>query len=152
MSNVIKSLIILLVVLGLGEDGMATSYWGSVRVQFFEYPIPNKVYEDSQSIVSRSPDPRSFFMAKVQIIGSPFGEKGNNTVLIKVYEVLKGKVHAEKFNVHFLKGGPYEGLPQSHAEGNFYFIMGVAFEDGNIHLLAATVQELMDSGYPAFSN
>lgn len=47
---------------------------------------------------------------------------------------------------------PYEGLPRSHAEGNFYFIMGAEFEDGNIHLLAATVHELMNSGYPAFSH
>lgn len=150
MIKVVKCVVLLLLVLGFVEEAIARTIYSN-RLQFFKYPIPHKVYEDSKIIESRVHDPNSFFMAKIQVMGSPLGEKGNKTILVKVIEVLDGKVPANQFNVRYIKAGIYIGLPPNHAAENFYFIMGVAFEDGNLHLLSASLGSLSEYEYQIFS-
>ena len=147
MNKIVSNIFLLMLIFGIGDDSMARSRF-DVRIHFFENPIPEKVYEDSKNIKSRAYDPESFFLAKIQVVGSPLGESGNKEILVKVIEVLSGKVPAEQFIVRYFEGPPYfAGLPSNHEEGKFYFIMGIVFEQDKIHLLNASVGQLLKSGY-----
>ena len=144
--NLVLGLALSLSVLVMGNEIMARTS-ESVRIHFFEKPIPQGVYKKARNFALENGSFHdSFFLAKIQVVGYRATENRRvEEITMNIIEVIEGEIPKKEFFVKRSISTIENALPENPVK-QIFFIMG-ELKQGDLVMHSASVRELRELGY-----